>query len=215
MVRNYRRKSYKKYSDVSLISAAKCIQREGISMRSASERFHVPFSTLRRVCQRSDIISLKTSIRKRGRQSVFSPSQEMELVCNLVHHNRNKNECLRIAYTQSKILKANVPISWKKNQSAGNDWLKSLLTRYPVAGMFIKSWGRFLRLESKCAECRQVTKKIDLKYVCLECLRAVCIDCGAKHYCSKYDSNWMAIKSVLTFSCSCLNCLLIWDLHLR
>ena len=140
MVRNYQRKTKTKYSNLRLISAADCVKREGCSIRSAAKKFSIPFSTLRRAYQRSESISLETSVKTPGRSTIFNSSQERSMVSFVVSgRTRTKQECLAFAYNWGEVCNAKIPISWKRIQMAGIDWLHSLLERYPVAGLFIKS----------------------------------------------------------------------------
>ena len=189
MVRIYQRKTTTKYRVCSLLNAARCIQREEISIRSAARRFHVPFSTLRRVYQRSSVISLDKSIKRRGRNPIFSAIQEGEIVKFLVHHNRTKEECLKTIFEETKISEIDVPISWTRNCRAGTEWFSLFLKKYPLVGLFVKTGGRFMRSEFRCFECRQVFLKDNLSHVCPFCLTAICVGCKTSHDCSSSDSD--------------------------
>ena len=183
MVRNYQRKTKTKYSNLRLISAAECVKREGCSIRLAAKKFSIPFSTLRRAYQRSESISLETSLKTPGRSTIFNSSQERSVVSFVVSGTRTMQECLAFAYNWGKVCNANIPISWKRTQMAGIDWLHSLLERYPVAGLFIKSGKNFMRANALCCECRRPTEKLDVKFVCWLNFMAVCVECEERHDC--------------------------------
>ena len=187
-MRNYKKKTSKGYSVSKLIMAAKHTRLWGSSIREVSRLYKIPFSTLRRCVQRHETISIDSSVRKPGRSRVFTEQQETELVELMCFKTRTRKKVLRLVYRQSQIWKTNYPVSWKRKNTAGIDWMHSFLRRYPISGLFIRKGKGHYTDKTKCAECLVFNPKRSLFCVCRTCFWGVCVKCNTSHNCGKISS---------------------------
>ena len=188
MVNGYRRKIFRKYRLSHLLMVAKHTKICNCSIREASKLYCVPYSTLRRCCQRSEIISFDTSIRKSGRSSVFSRAQKTELLMVICLTTRSLKQILRTVYEHIQTWRVAVLPNWKRSKAAGIDWLRFFLKMYLVAGLYIKKRKQFYTNKSRCVGCNLIVPMKMITNVCCQCWWAVCVDCTHEHGSASDDS---------------------------
>ena len=105
------------------------------SMREASRRCNVPYSSLRRWCL--------SGTEKSGRRKIFNDDQEKEIVRLTSHFVKSKKFFLNFVCERSLAWHLKVPSSWCKNKIPGRGWLRSFLERYYVVGLFVKNERSF------------------------------------------------------------------------
>ena len=145
------------------------------SMREASHRCNVPYSSLRRW--------YLFGTEKGGRRKIFNDDQEQEIVRLTSHFVKSKKFFLNFVYERSLAWNLKVPSSWRKNKLPERGWFRSFLERYYVVGLFVKNGTKFLSETAEFGNCYDLVFRESVTRICQRCLQAICFNCEQDHDC--------------------------------
>ena len=164
---------FKGFTESQKASAVEMVKES--SMREASRRCNVPYTSLRRWCL--------FGTEKGGRRKIFNDEQEEEIVRLTCHFVKSKKFFLNFVYERSLAWNLKVPSSWRKNKLPGRGWLRSFLERYYVVGLFVRNGTKFLSETAECGNCYDLVFRESVTRICQHCLQAICFNCEQDHGC--------------------------------
>ena len=185
MTLNYQRKISKPFQGYRIDFAIQSIK-AGSSIRLASRNFNVPYSTLRR--------TLKTNVEryaltKVGRPSFLTDYQQRTIFKALTFHSSTFSQLRKKIFTFVGNMNVKMPISWKRNRTAGMDWTLSFLNRFISLKMFVKKGKSYHETQFTCVNCVRLMNRSLVKFVCENCCLCTCKNCFAreKYQCCPVD----------------------------
>ena len=141
----------------------------GSSIREASRRTGVPYSTLRRFV-------LNESCSKTGRPALFSEYQQKTIFKALSFTYLTVKQLRKHVFLFSKNMRVQIPASWKMQKLAGYEWCLSFIKKFPNVGLFIKK-SKLAKTSVPCIKCLRDVQLINFGFACEECCQITCYRC--------------------------------------
>ena len=144
----------------------------GSSLRAASRKFNLPYSTLRRrFCNQANKI---------GRPPIFSEYQQRSLLKALSYQCLTFEKMRRRAYIFGKNLNVKLPATWNTHRTVGVEWMIGFLKKFSHLNLFIVKGKFFQRNDFVCVRCMGNKQRGELGFLCESCCLCTCKSCFRK-----------------------------------
>ncbi|KAK4303085.1 hypothetical protein Pmani_024869 [Petrolisthes manimaculis] len=135
MGRKYKRVTIRERNASALNLAFVEVKEKGSTVRKAAKKFGVPRSTLMDYLSRDKTDGQGFKLASYSVRQVLSETMENDLAkyieqCSKLFHGLTTTMTRRLAYEYGIANKVNVPDPWKRDKSAGKDWLTGFLERH-------------------------------------------------------------------------------------
>ena len=171
MPRVYTKKRSTIFQEYRMECALKSVD-AGSSLRAASRKFNLPYSTLRRrFCNQANKI---------GRPPIFSEYQQRSLLKALSYQCLTFEKMRRRAYIFGKNLNVKLPATWNTHRTVGVEWMIGFLKKFSHLNLFIVKGKFFQRNDFVCVRCMGNKQRGELGFLCESCCLCTCKSCFRK-----------------------------------